>query len=432
MHLTSICAIAFRPGPVLLRYFRPMTFWPHRLQTWLATASRDSRTVLDDAVSGNLRRLRWMAPAVIALNLLHVVVFWWVFDASTPTERAWKDAIGWSHLIMAGWLLLLGLLALAHGNRRQPGVLARVLNLLAPLTTLLFTATVTTVDQLVTPNISAFLLGCVFASLLFQLRPVEALALHVVGYVVFFVAIGTTQADAALLLSNRVNGLAAAVLGVILSGVLWHKNARYVLLQRELSQRNQDLTRQQEELIWLAKRDALTGLFNRGEFLRLAEEELRRSLRHGTDMSAIMLDLDNFKSINDRYGHPAGDAVLQHTADCLLGAVRVTDVVARIGGEEFVVLLPQTRLDAAVQLAEKLLRTLQQSPAQVARGVSIGFTASLGVGSLPAGHSSTVAALYAAADHALYEAKRLGRNRVEKTEPDGNLTPSDFQRMRRQ
>jgi diguanylate cyclase (GGDEF)-like protein len=112
--------------------------------------------------------------------------------------------------------------------------------------------------------------------------------------------------------------------------------------------------------------------------------------------------------------------------------VRVTDVVARIGGEEFVVLLPQTRLDAAVQLAEKLLRTLQQSPAQVARGVSIGFTASLGVGSLPAGHSSTVAALYAAADHALYEAKRLGRNRVEKTEPDGNLTPSDFQRMRRQ
>jgi diguanylate cyclase (GGDEF)-like protein len=361
-----------------------------------------------------------MAPAVIALNLLHVVVFWWVFDASTPTERAWKDAIGWSHLIMAGWLLLLGLLALAHGNRRQPGVLARVLNLLAPLTTLLFTATVTTVDQLVTPNISAFLLGCVFASLLFQLRPVEALALHVVGYVVFFVAIGTTQADAALLLSNRVNGLAAAVLGVILSGVLWHKNARYVLLQRELSQRNQDLTRQQEELIWLAKRDAL------------AEEELRRSLRHGTDMSAIMLDLDNFKSINDRYGHPAGDAVLQHTADCLLGAVRVTDVVARIGGEEFVVLLPQTRLDAAVQLAEKLLRTLQQSPAQVARGVSIGFTASLGVGSLPAGHSSTVAALYAAADHALYEAKRLGRNRVEKTEPDGNLTPSDFQRMRRQ
>jgi len=119
-------------------------------------------------------------------------------------------------------------------------------------------------------------------------------------------------------------------------------------------------------------------------------------------------------------------------AACLLGAVRVTDVVARIGGEEFVVLLPQTRLDAAVQLAEKLLRTLQQSPAQVARGVSIGFTASLGVGSLPAGHSSTVAALYAAADHALYEAKRLGRNRVEKTEPDGNLTPSDFQRMRRQ
>lgn len=409
-----------------------MTIWFHRLQAWLATSSENSRTVLDDAIIGNLRRLRWMVPAVIALSLVHVAVFWWVIDAPTATELAWKNAIGWSHLTLAGWSLLLVVLAWSQTGRRQPGLLARVLNLLAPLTALLFTATVTTIDQLVTPNISPFLLGCMFASLLFQLRPTEALALHAAGYAVFFVALGTTQADAAMLLSNRLNGLAAAVLGLILSVVLWHRNSRYVLLQRELSQRNQELTRQQEELIWLAKRDALTGLFNRGEFLRLAEEELRRSLRHGTDMSAIMLDLDHFKSINDRYGHPAGDAVLQHTAACLLGAVRVTDVVARIGGEEFVVLLPQTRLDAAVQLAEKLLRTLHQSPAQVARGVTIGFTASLGVGSLPAGHGSTVAALYAAADHALYEAKRLGRNRVEKTEPDGTLTPSDFQRMRRQ
>lgn len=409
-----------------------MTSWPHRLKTWLATAGDNSRTVLDDTIVGNLRRLRWMVPAVMALNLLHVAVFWWFIEAPTATVLAWKNAIGWSHLIMAGWLVLLGLLALLQSRRRQPGVSARVLNLLAPLTALLFTATVSTIDQLVTPNISPYLLGCVFASLLFQLRPTEALALHTVGYAAFFVALGTTQADAAVLLSNRLNGLAAAVLGILLSVVLWHKNIRYVLLQRELSQRNQDLTRQQEELIWLAKRDALTGLFNRGEFLRLAEEELRRSLRHGTDMSAIMLDLDHFKSINDRYGHPAGDAVLQHTAACLLGAVRVTDVVARLGGEEFVVLLPQTRLDAAVMLAEKLMHTLQQSPAQVTRGVTIHFTASLGVGSLPAGHGSSVAALYAAADHALYEAKRLGRNRVEKTEPDGNLTPSDFQRMRRQ
>lgn len=408
-----------------------MTIWFNRLRAWLATAGVNSRALSNDAIYGNLRRFCWMAPGIIAVNLVHVAVFWWVIDDPAPTVLAWRNAIGWSHLALAGWLLLLVMLAWSQTGQRRPGLLARALNLLVPLTVLLFTATVTTIDQLVTPNISPFLLGCMFASLLFRLRPTEALALYAAGCAVLLLALGATQADAAQLLSNRLNGLAAALLGLILSVVLWQRNTRYVLLQRELSQRNQKLTRQQEELIWLAKRDALTGLFNRGEFLSLAEEELRRSLRYGTDMSAIMLDLDHFKGINDRYGHPAGDAVLRHTAACLMGAVRVTDVVARIGGEEFVVLLPQTRLDDAVQIAEKLLWTLQHSPAQVAGDVSIGFTASLGVGSLPAGHGSTVAALYAAADHALYEAKRLGRNRVEKTEPDGNLSSSDFQRIRR-
>lgn len=408
-----------------------MTPWLKRLRDWLATVRDESASVHGDAIAGNLRRLRWMVLAVIPLNLVHVLVFWGVLEARTPAEGTWKDAIGLSHLLMSAWLALLGAGAVWAARQAPAGAAARVLHLLAPLSALVFTAIVATIDQLVTPNISPFLLGCMFASLLFQMRPAEAFVLYGAGYVFFFFSLGATQPDAALLLSNRANGMAAALLGAIVAVVLWHKNARYVLLQRELHQRNQDLTRQQEELVWLAKRDALTGLYNRGEFLRLAEQELLRSLRHGTDLSAIMLDLDHFKSINDRYGHPAGDAVLQHTAACLLGAVRVTDVVARIGGEEFVVLLPHTRLDAAVQLAEKLLRTLQQSPAQITRGVSIDFTASLGVGSLPAGHNSTVPALYAAADHALYEAKRNGRNRVEKTEPDGNLTPSDFQRMRR-
>ncbi|MBL8335212.1 MAG: diguanylate cyclase [Rhodoferax sp.] len=409
-----------------------MTPWLQRLRTWLAEAGAENRSVLDEAIAGNLRRLRWMVPVVIALNLVHVGIFWWGFPPGSPAHNLWKHAIGWTHLVMSGWMAVLGVLAFAQSRQSQRGLLARALHLFAPLSALLFAATIATIDQLVTPNISPFLLGCMFASLLFQLRPTEVLALYAAGYGFFFFAIGATQPDAALLLSNRVNGLTATLLGIFLSTVLWRKNVRYVLLQRELSQRNQELTRQQEELLWLAKRDALTGLFNRGEFLRLAEVELLRSLRHGTDMSAIMVDLDHFKKINDRYGHPAGDAVLKHTAACLLGAVRVTDVVARLGGEEFVVLLPQTRLDAAVQLAEKLLRTLQQSPAPITSGLSISFTASLGVGSLPAGHNSTVAALYAAADHALYEAKRKGRNRVEKTESDGTLTPSDFQRMRRQ
>jgi diguanylate cyclase (GGDEF)-like protein len=404
----------------------------HRAQAWSWQAIADSQSVADVVVMGNVRRLRWLALAFVPLNLLHVAIFWWFVPGGPPLDSHWKNAIGWAHLTMAVCLILMGLAAYGLARRAQPDLATKALHLLAPLSALLFSAAVSVIDQLVTPNISPFLLGCVFVSLLFQLRPSEAVVLFGAASTVFFVAIGGTQADPQQLLTNRLNGLSAAILGTLLSMVLWHKNTRYMVLQRELTQRNAELTQQQEELLWLAKRDGLTGVFNRGEFLRQAEQELQRSQRHATDTSAIMLDLDFFKRVNDVYGHPAGDAVLKHTATCLLGGVRVTDVVARIGGEEFVVLLPQTSLDAAVALAEKLLRLLQQTPAPVTRDLKIAVTASFGVGCLPAGHTGTVAALYAAADHALYVAKQKGRNRVEKTEPDGSLTPSDFQRMRRQ
>lgn len=397
----------------------------------MAAAVTRSQAVADEAIMGNIRRLRWLVLAVTPLNLIHVAVFWWIVGGTTPEQTYWKNAIGWTHLAMFAWLLMVGAMAAVLARRQRPNLPAKALHLLVPLSALLFTAVVASIDQLVTPNISPFLLGCVFVSLLFQLRPSETIILYGAGYALFFLVMGLTQADPQHLLTNRLNGLTATVLGAVLSVVLWHKNARYIVLQRELGQRNAELLLQQEELVWLAKRDALTGLFNRGEFLRLAELELQRAQRHASDTSAIMLDLDHFKQVNDVYGHPAGDAVLRHVGTSLLAGVRVTDVVARIGGEEFVVLLPQTSLDAAVALAEKLLRQLQQSPARISGELQIPMTASFGVGSLPAGHAGSVAALYAAADHALYQAKHLGRNRVEKMQPDGSLTPSDFQRMRR-
>ena len=92
-----------------------MTHWLSRLRTWLATARANSRTVLDDAVVGNLRRLRWMVAVVIPLNLLHVLVFWWLVDSGTPAQQLWKDAIGWAHLAMSGWISSSGLPGLRWG-----------------------------------------------------------------------------------------------------------------------------------------------------------------------------------------------------------------------------------------------------------------------------------------------------------------------------
>lgn len=388
--------------------------------------------VEQEVALGNMRRLRWLIPVFLALNLLLMAFFAfgpgaWV----TPVQQAWWRGV---MLVYAGttvWLVLVLLVTRRVVRRTRVDRAVRLLQIVAPSGFLLFTIALTSLDQWITPNISPYLLGCMSISLLFLLPPALTAWMFGAGYVLFYVGIGLTQSDPALLLTNRANGFGAALLGLVLSLFLWRRNAQYLLLQRELTARNATLEQQQDELVWLATRDALTGLYNRREFMHLASQELLRAQRHGGFTSAIVLDLDHFKAINDRHGHPVGDKVLGHVAQCLLGGVRATDLVARIGGEEFMVLLPRTDIDAAVGLAHKLRRLLSQEPVSPSHDLQVCVTASYGVGCLPASTEGTVAALYAAADKAMYDAKRLGRDRVERVEPDASLTPSDFQRMRR-
>ncbi|QDL56560.1 diguanylate cyclase [Rhodoferax aquaticus] len=169
----------------------------------------------------------------------------------------------------------------------------------------------------------------------------------------------------------------------------------------------------QDQLIVTSTRDELTGLLNRREFTRLAQAELARVARVPGPTSLVMVDADYFKRINDRHGHPVGDEVLQQLAKKLLAGVRTLDVVARMGGEEFVLLLPHTDAQGALALAEKLRTSLAQTPLQLRNGEDLWISASFGVSSLPQGQAGTLEAMYASADKALYAAKANGRNRVE-------------------
>ena len=409
-----------------------MTHLPQRLARWFGAMAAADAQVEQEVALGNMRRLRWLIPIFLVLNLLLLTVF--VLGSASPMSAAqqqWWHAVVQVYVGTACWLVLMLLTTWRVMRRTRADRAVRVLQFVAPLSFLVFTIVLTSLDQWITPNISPYLLGCMSVSLLFLLPPATTVWLFAIAYGLFFVGIGLTQTDTSILLSNRANGFGATLLGLVLSLGLWRRNAQYLLLQRELTARNATLEKQQDELVWLATRDALTALYNRREFMRLAEEELRRAQRHGDYTSAIVVDLDHFKVINDQYGHPAGDKVLVHVAQCLLGGLRATDLVARIGGEEFMVLLPRTDIDAATRLAHKLRRLLHAAPASIRQDLQIPVTASFGVGCLPAGGDGAIAPLYAAADKALYDAKRLGRNRVERVEPDASLTPSDFQRMRR-
>jgi two-component system cell cycle response regulator len=157
----------------------------------------------------------------------------------------------------------------------------------------------------------------------------------------------------------------------------------------------------------MADTDSLTGLRNRMHL----DRRLKAAAARPTGTSMVLLDVDHFKSINDRYGHPAGDEVLMELAIRLRAACRSSDVVARYGGEEFVVLLPETPPEAAADLAERIRATISASPMTIDGSTSLTVTVSVGVASLPM-DAQTVEELLKVTDEALYEAKRGGRNRV--------------------
>lgn len=171
-----------------------------------------------------------------------------------------------------------------------------------------------------------------------------------------------------------------------------------------------------ERLLERATTDALTGLFNRGAFAATFQDEFARSRLMETDLSLVMIDIDHFKTVNDTYGHAGGDEALRLLGKELRARFRVSDVPARIGGEEFAVLLPATPAEAAFAVAEKF-RTCIAEQEILFEGRLIRLTLSLGVASAP--HSfSDHEAMMKAADRALYASKSGGRNRTTAAVPD--------------
>jgi diguanylate cyclase (GGDEF)-like protein len=181
-------------------------------------------------------------------------------------------------------------------------------------------------------------------------------------------------------------------------------------LQDELIQKNSQLEGVLLKVETLAITDSLTELFNRRHFGNTIEKEFNRTIRYQSPTSCLMIDIDYFKKINDEYGHRAGDLVLKEIAKIIKSCIREIDTVARWGGEEFIVLLPETKQEDALQSAKRILEAISNHQFS---GIPGKITVSIGLASVPEASIDTADKLIHTSDLALYEAKDKGRNRIE-------------------
>jgi diguanylate cyclase (GGDEF)-like protein len=207
---------------------------------------------------------------------------------------------------------------------------------------------------------------------------------------------------------------AAALLGLCLIAALVRSRTAYLRrrqaeLERQIAERTADLRAANARLFELATVDPLTGCANRRHFIERAHDLIALSRRPGSPISLLIIDLDEFKRVNDTYGHPTGDEVLRMVSTVGRGLIRNTDLLGRIGGEEFALLMPNTDADGAKLFAERLREAIRAARTEV-EGTILSITISLGLAELR--RDETFDQLYARADAALYAAKEAGRNRV--------------------
>lgn len=183
-------------------------------------------------------------------------------------------------------------------------------------------------------------------------------------------------------------------------------------LEEQVNVRTQELEQAHKELVSMVNKDSMTALYNRRYFNEISNTLLQISKREGTPLSALMIDIDRFKVINDNFGHLVGDQVLKMLAKIMLDIMRESDIIVRFGGEEFIILLPGTELEGAGLIAKKMRKIIESAELVTNDNTIVKFTVSIGIAICDCDNDINIDDLVHRIDVAMYDAKRSGRNKV--------------------
>jgi diguanylate cyclase (GGDEF)-like protein len=362
----------------------------------------------------NFSRLYLLA----SLGMVFTFSFYLLFDLFTKpgsgVTETWRTGIKTVHLCL--FIILFIILVLSLQRKKHTGNSLRLyesfLEYTVILAALIGCTFLTIIDQLVTASITPYLLSCVMVGLLVQIRPAVSIPLFTLSYALFYFFIDTYQTSASIVLSNKVNGFTAVVIGGFLSVTIWNSAVRNFSQQKHIFEQQKELERINHQLTILASCDGLTGLQNRRMLDTRLGEVLEDCTVHHTPLSIVLFDLDRFKEFNDLYGHVQGDDCLKNMSAMLLEKMKFDiDTVYRYGGEEFVLLLPDHSESEAFYTAEMVRNEILNLKIPHTKNSSVPFvSASFGVLTVEKVKGYTNLDILTKVDSLLYRAKDQGRN----------------------
>ena len=374
---------------------------------------------LKSAVNANMSRLYYLSLLMIPISVIHIVTFTFFVVPETQEAIWWRMGIIILHSLMVAMSSIISFIIFWIDNYERELIrLKFIIQIFSTIVVMVLGVGIAVVDQWVTTSISPFIIVSIMMALVVLMHPLISTLVYIGLFTLFVFTMPIIITDSLILTSTIMNGVTVVMMAVGLSNIMWYYYTKNEKQKRVIEVQNANLEEQKQELEQLnyrlsvlASMDSMTQLLNRREFENQVNAELSVFKDDVFASSMMIADIDHFKQVNDQYGHPVGDELLKQFSLLLKAVLRDKDLIARWGGEEFVVMLHQANPNEAYKIAERLRRTIESTTFKINQH-QIHITVSFGIAPLNTNDEEPLYTSYLRADKALYQAKESGRNKI--------------------